>query len=453
MRRLLLLPLLMGPLLVAPACSEPGGDVVAEAAAPAPVEEGAFCREHGVAEAVCTRCNPKLVAIFKDKGDWCTEHDFPESFCPTCKPELGGKPAVDLAEGAPPDGTLVQLASERTAKLAGIETEPAREGVLAGHVEVLGAITWDETRHAQVNARLPGVVKELLVTLGARVEAGAPLVRVESAELGALRARRQAAEARIAAAEPALDRARKLQERGLGALQDVQAAQRELDEARAARAEAQSALELLGPVPEQGNVYALTAPLAGTCVAVSAVAGRLVSGGETLCELVDTRSVWAVLEVPETELAHVAAGQAVTVRADVLGAREFSGTVDHVAPQIDPHTRTAKARVRLANPDGALRANLQVRARIVTAAGEARVLVPRDAVQRARGQDFVFVQLAADRFEARRASVAGADGELVALARGAKAGERVATRGSFLLKTEILKGDIGAGCCVDEAAD
>ena len=48
----------------------------------------AFCSEHGVAEAVCTKCNPKLAAIFQEKGDWCAEHGFPESFCPICRPEL-----------------------------------------------------------------------------------------------------------------------------------------------------------------------------------------------------------------------------------------------------------------------------------------------------------------------------------------------------------------------------
>ena len=45
-----------------------------------------FCPEHGVPKAVCTKCNPKLAAVFKAKGDWCNEHGFPESFCPICHP-------------------------------------------------------------------------------------------------------------------------------------------------------------------------------------------------------------------------------------------------------------------------------------------------------------------------------------------------------------------------------
>jgi hypothetical protein len=45
-----------------------------------------MCREHGVPEALCTRCNPALVPVFKARGDWCQEHRFPESFCPICNP-------------------------------------------------------------------------------------------------------------------------------------------------------------------------------------------------------------------------------------------------------------------------------------------------------------------------------------------------------------------------------
>jgi hypothetical protein len=44
--------------------------------------------DHGVKKAVCTRCNPKLEAVFKSKGDWCAEHSRPESQCAICHPDL-----------------------------------------------------------------------------------------------------------------------------------------------------------------------------------------------------------------------------------------------------------------------------------------------------------------------------------------------------------------------------
>lgn len=44
--------------------------------------------EHGVKKTVCTRCNPKLEAVFKSKGDWCAEHKRPETQCAICHSEL-----------------------------------------------------------------------------------------------------------------------------------------------------------------------------------------------------------------------------------------------------------------------------------------------------------------------------------------------------------------------------
>lgn len=44
--------------------------------------------EHGVKKTLCTRCNPKLAAVFKAKGDWCVEHERPESQCAICHPHL-----------------------------------------------------------------------------------------------------------------------------------------------------------------------------------------------------------------------------------------------------------------------------------------------------------------------------------------------------------------------------
>lgn len=46
------------------------------------------CPQHGVKKPLCTRCNPKLKAIFKAKNDWCAEHERPESQCVICHPAL-----------------------------------------------------------------------------------------------------------------------------------------------------------------------------------------------------------------------------------------------------------------------------------------------------------------------------------------------------------------------------
>ena len=90
-----------------------------------PAEDG-MCAAHGVLEAVCTKCNPKLIPVFKAKNDWCAEHDFPESFCPVCHPELHGRPAMDVAvDEAPADGLRIKFATKEVAQQIGLETSQA----------------------------------------------------------------------------------------------------------------------------------------------------------------------------------------------------------------------------------------------------------------------------------------------------------------------------------------
>ena len=427
--------------------AEPGqARAQASAGAQAASADG-MCEEHGVLEAICTKCNPRLIPIFKAKGDWCEEHGLPESVCPICHPERGGRPAADVAaDDAPPDGTRVKLKTGDTARLAGILTARAIERKGGGGVPALARIVYDATRVAEINARAPGVIRTLKVDVGAAVKAGAPLAVVDSAEVGADRSRLTSASSRVKVAEENLEREQKLVEEGISARRSISAAQQELDAARAERAALATSLSIVGAHGGGPGGYTLVAPLAGVVTRRTASIGHLVEVGEALFEVVDTSAMWAELDVPEGDLAAVAVGQEVVVQLDGIAGRELRGALAYVAPEIDPQTRTARARVPLANPDGALRANMFGQARILAAA-RTTVMVPREAVQRAKSAQLVFVKLGADQFEARRVEVGPGEGDLVEIRKGVRPGEEVATQGSFLLKTETLKESIGAGCC------
>ena len=73
--------------------------------------------------------------------------------------------------------------------------------------------------------------------------------------------------------------------------------------------------------------------------------------------------------------------------------------------------------------------------------------VPRAAVQLANGAELVFVRLSDTLYETRRVETGARSQGWVEIRRGVEPGEDVVTVGSFLLKTETLKGSIGAGCC------
>ena len=419
-----------------------------EAKAQEPAAEGAFCEEHGVLEAVCTKCNPSLIPVFKAKGDWCDEHGYPESFCPIHHPELGGRPNADVtSSGGPADGTKVQFRTKEAATLAGIEVVPAEKRAGGARLEAAATIVYDATRYAEVNARAPGVIKKLSADVGTVVKAGAPLATVESAAVGADRSRVRAADTRVEIAKLEYARESSLLESGSASQRDVSAAKLSLENAKAEKSASRAALGMIGTGGGDASGYILRAPLPGTVTLRRATVGHMVDLETVLFEVVDTSIMWVEIDVPEDSLSVIRAGQSAAIVVDAMPDREWPGTIEYLAPSIDPRTRTAKARLSLDNPDGLLRANMYGRALIALADARPTVMVPKEAVQRTGGTALVFVRLAQDTFEARRVRVGRSEGALVEILEGIAAGEPVAATGSFLLKTETLKGSIGAGCC------
>lgn len=414
------------------------------------VQEEGLCKEHGVLEALCTKCNPKLAVIFQAKGDWCAEHGFPESICPKCHPERGGKPAVDVTvDDAPADGTKVILKTKDTARLAGIETTKAVQGRGTSAIVAPAIIAYDATRVAQVSARSPGVVKRVDADVGTRVPAGASLAVIESAAVSGDQSRLTAARSRVQVAEETYRREAELEKKGISAKVEVLAAEQALREASAELEVLQASLAGAGAHAGNGGRYTLKAPFAGVVTQGSVSVNRYVDSQEPLFEIVDTSSMWAEIALAEADLGSVEVGLPVVLTVDGLGEREFHGTISSIAPVVDPQTRTAKARVRLVNTDGLLRANMYGHARIQLPGSRASSSVPRDAIQRAKSMNLAFVRQAEDEYEARRVELAASpgSGDLVEIVSGIEVGEEVVVAGSFFLKTETLKDSIGAGCC------
>lgn len=56
--------------------------------------DGWWCDEHGIPEAECSMCSPKVAKACKAKGDWCDQHDRAKSQCFICDPSLREKYAA-----------------------------------------------------------------------------------------------------------------------------------------------------------------------------------------------------------------------------------------------------------------------------------------------------------------------------------------------------------------------
>lgn len=183
--------------------------------------------------------------------------------------------------------------------------------------------------------------------------------------------------------------------------------------------------------------YPLAAPFDGVVVDRHAVAGETAGPERTLFVIADLSSVWVEINVYQRDLAAVRVGERVRIEAGA-GIGDGEGSISYVSPVLDQATRTAIARVVLANPDGRWRPGLFVTARILDPQ-PAAVVVPRSALQRIDGRTVVFV-VHDDEAEPRPVRVGRTGRRQAEIVAGLAAGERYASDGTFLLKAELTAG-------------
>lgn len=196
--------------------------------------------------------------------------------------------------------------------------------------------------------------------------------------------------------------------------------------------------------------HAVVAPIAGTVVAREAVAGEAVSSEATLFQVADLSSVWVWLEIPEARQGAVKVGQTVSLTVDGLAEPSFQGLITWVGPEVDRQTRTVRARAQLPNPEGKLKAGMFGAAKITIDVKLEATLMPQIAVLDTKQGPLAFVQRLPDLFETHPVLLGDTEDGWTEVLSGLQPGDPVVTQGAFLLKTEIMKSDIGAGCCPGE---
>ena len=367
---------------------------------------------------------------------------------------------------APPtiDGGTAETAIGRVAvddkgrEAAGIVVQAARSVTRVDRLEAAAVLALDEARTARVGSMVEGVIVATRAEVGDSVRKDAVLGEIISERVHEAWAdyRKAVAERRRLTGElefavQSERRALRLFDSKAISSQEVQrtqanraASEELLDMAQTEVRRAEEALEHLGitnaedPSGESGELIPVRAPLSGIVLERLVTAGTGVTPGTPLFVVSDLSSLWALAEVDETRLSSVAAGRPADVRVSAYPGETFPAHVTFVGDIVNPKTRRVMVRCALQNPNRRLKPEMF--ASVMLSSGEPRsvVAVPAEAVHQMGTETVVFVETPGG-FE-RRVVVPGPEVEgLVEIAQGLRAGERVATTGSFLLKSQLLK--------------
>jgi cobalt-zinc-cadmium efflux system membrane fusion protein len=454
-----------------------------------------LCKDHGnIPEDICTRCHPEVreryniemcpkghglprefciecgkvasaSAGMPDDG-WCATHNKPEDQCPECAEDP--RPIGPVAAGGVPKVCrqplpTVKLASARLVRQVGFQTALVTEETHAHRLTANAETAYDANRYAEISPRVVGFLRQVRVDLGQAVRQGDVLAVVDSAEVSAAKAQLLTSHAAAKLAQTAYDRTKSLTQSGAVASKMELESLTALNQAQANAMDAEQRLRNLRfdeagmarilATRDTKNLLDVISPIDGSVVLRHAVQGEAVQPTSQLFAVADTTKMWLWIDVYESDIAKVAPGQAVSFTisgTDPAGeGLAFVGMVTWVGTEVNSTTRTTRIRAELSNPNGRLRANQFGQAEIQVGKEHQATVVPKQAVQRKDNVDLVFLpEGEPGSFRAQRVVTRPTDrNDLVEVAWGLKPGQRVVTKGAFLLKTEIMKGAIGAGCC------
>lgn len=441
-----------------------------------------WCGEHSVPESECTKCHPSLIAGFKESGDWCAGHDLPESHCRLCNPgivfpqELEHQTAeLDLTEDeigvelnyqanaafCATNGALIQFASSATAERTGITVQPVRVAKRQSIDEAPAEIVFDKTSTSAVTIAVAALVSEWLVSPGARVSYGQPLAKLQSPDIARLRSDLITSYAKYRVQQKELDRHRELKERNLISEADFEMQSAVTEQARAEYVGVRSILLSAGlheddiiEIIEEDNLsnrLTLRSPSDGVVIERTAKVGELLNAGNTFAIVGDPSAMWIEARLTERQMHEVDLGHQLVFSSDGGGINRVGGEIIWISQFLDLHTRTGIVRARILDPNHGLRAGEFGRVQIVKTGSDDVSLVHKDAVQWEGCCNVVFVKEAVDRYRPRKVQLLGRFGPYYQIDGDVRAGQEVVVDGAFLLKTELKKSSIGAGCCGIEA--
>lgn len=330
-------------------------------------------------------------------------------------------------------------------------------------IALTGEVRLDERRVTHISPRVEGIVRTVHASLGERVRRGQPVVELESVQLGEAESDHLAAQAALRLARSSFERQEQLRREQISSEKEYLLARQEHEAAQIRARAAEERLARLGV--SRGEVEGLgrtgrasgdgalvvRSPADGVVLDMHAVPGELVKPDESIVTVGDVSSLWVWADLHEDQLGRVLdaqrggrLGAEVAVRA--FPGTPFPGTVDFVGPTMDERTRTVKVRVAAANPEGKLRAGMFASVRIFLPGQEEALAVPRAAVLSDEGRSFVFVHHHGDYWVRRPVDVGRRWLDWVEVQGGLSGGETLAADGAFLLKSDVLRSKMGAGC-------
>ena len=341
-----------------------------------------------------------------------------------------------------------------------IKTENAVHERIEIPLMLTGEVRFDERRVTHISTQAEGIIRTVHVALGDTVKKGQALLEIESVVVSEAEGAYLEAQATLRLARSNHERVAELRKESISSEKEYLQSQQKLEAAEIRSDSALGKLTRLGftqtdaqalsQASAQGRLV-LRAPTNGTMLSLHAVSGEVARTEESLATIGDNATVWVWADLYERDIARVTMKQkehtlsaAVSVKA--YPGDELPGVVNFISPSMAEASRTVRLRVDVKNPDGRLLAGMFATVKVFLPGEEEAIALSKSAVLEDEGRSFVFIHHHDD-YYVRRPIVPGRSwGGRIEVIKGLVGSETVVTDGSFLMKSDVLRSKMGAGC-------
>ncbi len=355
-------------------------------------------------------------------------------------------------------------AKSDSAEAHAIEIEMVAPQPVAGSILATGKILVPEDRMANIGPVHEGRLVRLYAGQGSNVKKGQKLADLESADIDQAEAdylkaladfenARRTSAAEVKFAQATYDRTKMLYEKTITAGKNLQAAEHDLEVAKASAASSiagtkaaltsarrhllilglrESDIDALASKSSLGAVFSLTSPISGIVIERNGTIGATVGSDANVFKIIDISRVWIDANVFEKDLERVRRGQEVRVSVPAFPGSTFSGRVILVSSVVDPETRSVKVRTEVPNADGRLKPDMFANVQIITDLHRAAISIPQSAVLDDGGKTVVFVADGSG-YKKRVVTAGIRANDRVEITDGLIAGDKVVVKGNYLL--------------------
>ena len=201
-----------------------------------------------------------------------------------------------------------------------------------------------------------------------------------------------------------------------------------------------NALLKQGDASRATGMFDLLSSQAGTIISDQFVLGQVVEPGQRLMEISDESQLWVETQINPIDVINVKTGNLARIN---LGENKWlKGKVIQIHRRVDETTRTLPVRIEVNNELDLLRPGQFVKVALQTSMSSEVIAVPKSAVTLLHGEQVVF-RLEAKELYPQLVETGEVRGDWIEIKNGLQAGNEIVTQGMFLLKSLLLKSQIG----------